>query len=70
MLAFALAVLLGGFLLAGFIDWRDSRRGRSRRRTADMLADRVDLERDMAATQHRGIFVPIGDICRDRQRGR
>lgn len=58
------------FCLAAALDWHDRRRGHVRRPVRDMLADRRDLERDMAATQHQGIAVPIDGVCRDRQRGR
>ena len=70
MLAVGVGGILAMLLVAAWIDWNDARRGRTRRATATILTDRRDLERDMAATQHRGIPVPIGDICRDRQRGR
>jgi hypothetical protein len=29
--------------------------------------ERRDMAADFAATQHRGICIPIDDICRDRQ---
>jgi hypothetical protein len=66
------AVLLFPVLLgvAGLMDLWDSMHGRHRRHWSAMCADRRELEADMASTQHRGIAVPIGDICRDRQRGR
>ena len=70
MLSFVIMLIPGLLAVAGLIDLNDARRGRRQRDPGTMCADRRELEADMAATQHRGIAVPIGDICRDRQRGR
>lgn len=70
MLAIAILLIPGLLVVAALIDLNDARRGRKQRDWAVICAERRDFEADMAATQHRGIAIPIGDICRDRQRGR
>lgn len=57
-------------LFAAAIDFHDRRRGRVRRSSLVILAERHDLHADLVATQHQGICIPIDDICRDRQRHR
>jgi hypothetical protein len=70
MLAGAVLLILCLLGVAGFMDVLDARHGRRQRHWSVILAERRDYEAEMAGTQHRGIAVPIGDICRDRQRGR
>ncbi|GAB2460387.1 hypothetical protein [Jatrophihabitans fulvus] len=69
MLAAAVAIVLLIFAVAAVIEVRDRRRHRVRS-WAVIDAERHDLHADLASTQHRGIAIPIGDICRDRQRHR
>ena len=70
MLTVAIWLLASAFGLAGVMDLRAMRRHRRQRSGSDMWRERLDLHRDLEATQHRGIAVPIGNICRDRQRHR
>jgi hypothetical protein len=70
VLAIAILLIPGLLAVAALIDLNDARRGRKQRDCSVICAERRDFEADMAATQHRGIAIPIGDICRDRQRGR
>jgi hypothetical protein len=70
VLAVAILLIPGLLAVAALIDLNDARRGRKQRDWSVICAERRDFEADMAATQHRGIAIPIGDICRDRQRGR
>ncbi|HJQ43516.1 MAG TPA: hypothetical protein VJ831_10560, partial [Jatrophihabitantaceae bacterium] len=58
------------FALAGWIDVRAFRRRRRIRSGNEIWLERLDLHRDLESTQHRGLAIPIGDICRDRQRSR
>jgi hypothetical protein len=68
MLSLAIVLIACVFVVAAVMDLRDRRRGRSHR--AAMATERRDMAADFAATQHRGICIPIDDICRDRQRNR
>ena len=70
MLSVVILLIPALLVVAGLIDLRDALRGRRQRHWSVIMAERRDFEAEMAATQHRGIAVPIGDICRDRQRGR
>ena len=70
MLTIAVWLVAGAFALAGWMDVRAHRHRRRMRSGSDMWLERLDLHRDLEATQHRGLAVPIGDICRDRQRSR
>lgn len=70
MLSAAFVLIACVVVFAALIDVHDSRRGRKLRDAMTMATERRDLAADMAATQHRGIHSPIGDICRDRQRSR
>lgn len=70
MLTVAMWLLASAFALAAGMDVRTYRRRRHVRSGNQIWLERLDLHRDLESTQHRGIAVPIGDICRDRQRAR
>jgi hypothetical protein len=70
VLTVAMWLVASAFALAAAMDLRTYHRRRRLRSGNDMWLERLDLHRDLESTQHRGIAVPIGDICRDRQRSR
>ena len=70
MLNLAIVLIMSVFVVAAMIDVHDILRGHRGRDTRQIADERRDLHADLASTQHRGICVPIDDICRDRQRGR
>ena len=70
MLTIAVWLVGGAFGLAGWMDVRALRRRHRTRSGNEMWLERLDLHRDLESTQHRGLAIPIGDICRDRQRSR
>lgn len=70
MVGIAVGLMMAGLLVAAVWDVLAWRRGTRFRPSWQISAERYDLHLDLASTQHRGISIPIGDICRDRQRGR